>query len=116
MKGGCFCGAVRYEVNRKPSEAYLNPFLVHDKGFTNEELNNQVYPYWTYGQLIFLALVPTQLHARLLPLLLVVPCIRFDSILSSMVRAVWFIFYLSYLVRRPPKCSKLFLAVCAALE
>mmetsp|Transcript_15378 Transcript_15378/g.44615 ORF Transcript_15378/g.44615 Transcript_15378/m.44615 type:complete len:432 (-) Transcript_15378:75-1370(-) len=41
-----------------PSEPYLTPYLVEDKHFTNDEINNRIYPYWTYGQLVIVFLVP----------------------------------------------------------
>ncbi|CAB9511177.1 Thiamine transporter 1 [Seminavis robusta] len=51
-------GLYGFLIELKPSEAYLNPYLVHDKGFSNSQLNNSIYPFSTYGQLLFILLVP----------------------------------------------------------
>lgn len=45
----------------KFGEAYLTDFLV-TKGFTVNEINNSIYPFWTYSYLVFL--VPMTLLAR----------------------------------------------------
>lgn len=40
----------------KPSEAFLTPYLIQDKHFSRQEVNNQVYPIWTYS--FFLWIIP----------------------------------------------------------
>ena len=37
----------------KPSEPYLTPYLIVDKGFANDEVANEIYPLWTYSYLVF---------------------------------------------------------------
>ncbi|XP_077988016.1 thiamine transporter 2-like [Glandiceps talaboti] len=41
----------------RPSEPFLTPYLHTVKNFTNEEINNEVYPIWTYSYLGALVLV-----------------------------------------------------------
>lgn len=36
----------------KPSEAFLTPYLVDSKNFTNDEVNSEIYPYWPYSYLV----------------------------------------------------------------
>jgi len=45
-------------IEMKPSEPYLTPYLTTTKQFTNDTVNNSIYPYWTYGQLIIVFFVP----------------------------------------------------------
>ncbi|KDO29699.1 hypothetical protein SPRG_05650 [Saprolegnia parasitica CBS 223.65] len=45
-------------VELKPSEAYLNQFLTQDKGFTNEQTNDDIYPWFSYGKLAMLLVLP----------------------------------------------------------
>ncbi|KAF0714224.1 Aste57867_3939 [Aphanomyces stellatus] len=45
-------------IELKPSEAYLNAFLTTDKGFTNQETNDLIYPWFSYGQLLMLVAMP----------------------------------------------------------
>ncbi|CAK4154412.1 unnamed protein product [Aphanomyces euteiches] len=45
-------------IELKPSEAYLNAFLTIDKGFTNVVTNEEIYPWFTYGQLAMLLVMP----------------------------------------------------------
>lgn len=51
-------GCYGFLVEMKPSEPYLTPYLAEEKHFTNEEINNGIYPFWTYGQLVVVCLVP----------------------------------------------------------
>lgn len=46
--------AVGFLVNCQPSEAYLTHYLKHDKHLTSEQLDNDVWPYDTYGSFAFL--------------------------------------------------------------
>ena len=49
----------------RPSEPYLTPYLVGpDKNFTEDEVNSQIYPVWTYSYLV--ALIPVFLLTDLL--------------------------------------------------
>jgi len=51
-------GIYGFFIEMKPSEPYLTPYLVEEKQFTIEEINNSIYPYWTYAQLITVFFVP----------------------------------------------------------
>lgn len=42
----------------KPSEAFLSPFLIEDKHLTPDQVNNQVYPVFTYSYFLALPLLP----------------------------------------------------------
>eukprot|EP00658_Telonema_sp_P-2_P022685 TRINITY_DN19071_c0_g1_i1.p1 TRINITY_DN19071_c0_g1~~TRINITY_DN19071_c0_g1_i1.p1 ORF type:complete len:460 (-),score=83.71 TRINITY_DN19071_c0_g1_i1:155-1534(-) len=55
--------AVGFLVNCQPSEAYLTSFLKTDKHLTSVQLDNDVWPYDTYGSFAFL--VPMGLVAEL---------------------------------------------------
>jgi len=57
--GLCLVG---FFVNCQPSEPFLSRFLIEDKGLSEEELDNQVWPYDTYGSFLFL--VPVGLLAE----------------------------------------------------
>lgn len=46
--------AVGFFVNCQPSEPYLTAYLQTDKGLTEEQLDNEVWPYDTYGAFLFL--------------------------------------------------------------
>lgn len=46
--------ACAFCLNCKPSEPYLSKFIMESKGVTEDELNHSVYPFSTYGSLIFL--------------------------------------------------------------
>lgn len=46
--------AVGFFINCQPSEAYLTTYLKHDKHLTSNQLDNQVWPYDTYGSFAFL--------------------------------------------------------------
>ncbi|XP_022107050.1 thiamine transporter 2-like [Acanthaster planci] len=48
----------------RPSEPFLTPYLIEDKNITERDLDNVVYPYWTYSYM--LALVPVFLFTDLL--------------------------------------------------
>lgn len=37
----------------KPSEPFIEPYLRHNKGFTKDEVNNEIFPVWTYAYLGF---------------------------------------------------------------
>lgn len=55
----------------KPSEAFLTPFLEHNKNFTSRELSQSVYPFWTYSYLAFLfVFLPLTDLVRYKPMLL----------------------------------------------
>lgn len=47
----------------RPSEAFLTPYLKNDKNLTEEEVDNQVYPVWTYSYLaaLFFVFIVTDL-------------------------------------------------------
>ncbi|OQR89552.1 hypothetical protein THRCLA_09696 [Thraustotheca clavata] len=45
-------------VELKPSEAYLNQYLTQDKGFSNTATNEDIYPWYTYGKLLMLLVLP----------------------------------------------------------
>ncbi|ETV95378.1 hypothetical protein, variant [Aphanomyces invadans] len=45
-------------IELKPSEAYLNAFLTTEKGFSNQVTNDDIYPWFTYGQLVMLVVMP----------------------------------------------------------
>ena len=36
----------------KPSEAFLTPFLLDTKNFTEHEVNSEIYPYWPYSYVV----------------------------------------------------------------
>lgn len=56
----------------KPSEAFLNPYLLNHTGLTNKELSASVYPYWTYSYLVFLFIfLPLTDLTRYKPMILV---------------------------------------------
>lgn len=46
--------AVGFFVNCQPSEAYLTHYLIHVKNLSPEQLDNDVWPYDTYGSFAFL--------------------------------------------------------------
>ena len=55
----------------KPSEAFLNPYLLNHTGLTNKQLSASVYPYWTYSYLVFLLLLlPVTDWSRYKPVIL----------------------------------------------
>jgi thiamine transporter 2/3 len=41
----------------KPSEPFLTPYLLHDKNISDDDLNDVIYPVWTYCNFAFLFLV-----------------------------------------------------------
>ncbi|XP_033110338.1 thiamine transporter 2-like [Anneissia japonica] len=41
----------------RPSEPYLTPFLLESKNVTEDEVDNQIYPIWTYSYMVSLVLV-----------------------------------------------------------
>lgn len=45
---------IGFFVNCQPSEPYLTQYLQEDKGLTEAQLNNQVWPYDTYASLVLL--------------------------------------------------------------
>ncbi|RHY07748.1 hypothetical protein DYB28_001124 [Aphanomyces astaci] len=49
-------------IELKPSEAYLNTFLTSEKahvlGFSNQVTNDDIYPWFTYGQMLMLVAMP----------------------------------------------------------
>eukprot|EP01084_Bolivina_argentea_P276991 472734_1 len=49
-------------INFQPSEAYLTPYLKETKGLTDSEIDNNIWPYDTYGSLI--SLLPIGLCAE----------------------------------------------------
>jgi hypothetical protein len=46
--------AMGFCLNCKPSEPYLSKYIMEDKGVSEDDLNHSVYPFSTYGSLIFL--------------------------------------------------------------
>jgi solute carrier family 19 (thiamine transporter), member 2/3 len=50
-------------LSLKPSEPFLTPFLTQDKGVTDQELNDDIYPVWTYSY--FACLLPVGVLAEL---------------------------------------------------
>eukprot|EP00954_Amorphochlora_amoebiformis_P006353 496876-Amorphochlora_amoeboformis.AAC.1 len=49
--GLCLVG---FFINCQPSEPFLTRFLIEDKGLTEDQLDNEVWPYNTYGSFFFL--------------------------------------------------------------
>ncbi|KAL7549057.1 hypothetical protein ACHAWF_012325 [Thalassiosira exigua] len=56
--GLALLGAYGFFVEMKPSEPYLTPYLAVDKNFPKDVINNRIYPYWTYGELVAVFFVP----------------------------------------------------------
>ena len=48
----------------RPSEPFLTPYLIDMKNISERELDNVVYPYWTYSYMV--ALVPVFLFTDIL--------------------------------------------------
>eukprot|EP00042_Codosiga_hollandica_P032645 m.210838 g.210838 ORF g.210838 m.210838 type:complete len:451 (-) comp53966_c0_seq5:38-1390(-) len=70
----------------KPSEPFLTPYLTDDKGITNDQLDDQVYPVWTYAYLValFVVLVITDyVHYRPIVILEALAC------LATRVLLIW---------------------------
>ena len=54
----------------RPSEPFLTPFLNETKGFTKHEINNMIYPVWSYSQLpIFILVLAFTDAVRYLPMI-----------------------------------------------
>ena len=54
----------------RPSEPFLTPFLNESKNFTKHEINNMIYPVWSYSQLpIFILVLVTTDIVRYRPMI-----------------------------------------------
>ena len=54
----------------RPSEPFLTPFLNESKNFTKHEINNMIYPVWSYSQLpIFMLVLATTDAVRYRPMI-----------------------------------------------
>ena len=70
----------------KPSEAFLNPYLLERTNLTNHELSSSVYPFWTYSYLAFLLVIlPITDWVRYKPVIIVESL----AYLGTRVMLVW---------------------------